>query len=171
MKPGFCATFAKLTLGLFLLTASAYGEAPEEPGASQEENIYEFSDPELFWQEVIVGNITKIISHDPNEIIFEFDDNGSTVKGRIDKNLIEDREVKTKGSKKAVNILIMRLEEVPLPAAENEKRFSETDKRLRNLTGQNFEKPGDWREWYEENKGSLVWSDQKNRLIIKEKTD
>ena len=153
MKPGLRVNITGLTLGL-LLVASVYAEAQPEG------NVVEFSDAELFWQELIVGNITKVISHDQAEIIFELNNpGGSVVKGRIDKSLLQDKGVKTSGSKNAVNILIIRLEETP--------EDKDAQKRLGSLTGQNFGNPRDWRGWYDGNKDSLVWSDQQNRLVIK----
>lgn len=154
MKPGLRVNITRLTLGLLLLTASAYAEAQPEG------NVTQFSDPELFWQELIVGNITKVISHDQAEIVFELNNpDGSVVKGRINKNLLEDKKAKTRGSKSAVNILIIRLEENP--------EDKDAQKRLRSLTGQSFENPSDWRGWYDQNKAGLIWSDVDNRLVIK----
>lgn len=139
---------------IFALLFSAYANAQEE--------IKQFSDPALFWQETIAGNITKIVGQQGSSIIFEYNDGGKTSKGRVDKNLIEDNGAKTKGSISAMGILITRLEQEP----KDQAAYTKTIRRLTSLTGQNIENPSEWRGWYEKNKDSLVWSDQKNRLVI-----
>lgn len=148
MKPYLTTTI------VFALVLSAYAGAEEE--------IKEFSDPALFWQETIAGNITKVVGQQGSSIIFEYTDGGKTAKGRVDKNLIEDKKAKTKGSIGAMDILITRLEQQP----KDQASYSKTIRRLASLTGQNIESPSEWRAWYEQNKEGLVWSDQKNRLVI-----
>lgn len=156
MKAGLIITTAQIIFAL-LLSGSASGE----------EQIKEFSDPVLFWQETIAGNITKIVGQDESSIIFEYNDGGNMVKARVDKKLIENNDAKTKGSIRAMNILISRLEQEP----KDQAAYAKTSRRLVSLSGQNIETPSAWRKWYEEHKDRLVWSDQKNRLVLENSTN
>jgi hypothetical protein len=85
------------------------------------------------------------------------------IKFRVPKSVLRDRAAKEEGYKEAVKGYIVGGVALPGLKDETAEKFIV---RLRELTGEEFLGREEWVQWWEENKDSLVLSEDGQRLIV-----
>lgn len=173
------SVFMELVIILIVITYSTtlivMGEVPQKPKATtipkvSNDSIEVFDSAYNYWFFEMHGDITRIIFEDEQRIIFEVRSMEGSYKGQIDKSLLKDNRAKTKGAMEALRSLIIS-QEITYPQIHAHKQYyDKNNDQLKKITGQNFTLPNEWRDWYEENKNKLVWSDEKDHLIIEQES-
>jgi hypothetical protein len=75
----------------------------------------------------------------------------------------DDSQAKTKGYRQMVKDMIAWLKDANKEAQEYATRG------LNELTGESFERPDEWQQWYQHRSSELDWSDEKHKFVTEQK--
>lgn len=123
-------------------------------------NIYEFKSATEFWTEEKLGML-KDLRESGDELVGVWNLPGGTVQFRVKRALIEDAQAKTQGARLATARYVAAIH-------FNRHLIPWYRKELQRLTGQRFETPEEWRDWFERNENYLVWSEEAGHLVVDE---
>jgi hypothetical protein len=82
---------------------------------------------------------------------------------RIALVLVDDPQQKSAGYRQAVNELIQWVVDDG-DADDDNAKLAATQ--LKRLTGEDFDTPADWSTWWEESRDFVMWSEDKERLVV-----
>jgi len=134
------------------------------------ESISEFDSAGQYWFTEKCGSIRRIIEEDENEMIVEVIATGKILRRvRVNKEFLKDSEAKTKGAISALKFKIFYIEVGYDNRDADPMQYYPHYERAKKLTGLVFEEPKQWKEWFDENKDNLVWSEDKDHLVIEKR--
>jgi hypothetical protein len=140
---------------------SARGQqSKEEPAETTRVRI----DGENYWYNEGFGRLRNL-KEDNGKVLGEFHGHHGFVPFWISKEERNDSRAKTNGYKQMVKDRIAWLQDSNKEAKEYAVR------RLNELTGESFERPEEWQQWYQGHASELAWSDEKHKFGVYHKGD
>jgi hypothetical protein len=149
-------------IALFLLVfslGSVWGQQPQEGAAVAPRTRI---DGERYWYNEGFGRLRNLTEED-GKVLGEFRSHHGFVPFWISKTERDDSQAKTRGYKQMVKDMIAWVKDSNKEAKEYATR------RLGELTGESFESPNEWQQWYQRHANELVWSDEKHKFITEQK--
>jgi len=156
-----------LILVSLLIILSVYSFANE----TEINEITEISAEWYWYNKMFYNETSDFIEEDEVYFYGEYSNkHGHKIKYKVRKDLLHSSEAKNKASIKGLEVFISSIEILEADEYKDIQSalMNNLYKKLRQLTEVDFDDINDWRNWFEENRDYLFYSDDKEKILVDE---